>query len=270
MTLTKALLATGSMAMVFAAQAATVQANYVGQITGTASLNEQGIVLIGDQVVQINDLLTGTLSFDDQLPREAPSFWAPNVTTYRHSLFPIASAIPPGQSFFTGVTMPGTVIVPTSTIMPPSPVNVVSASLNGTSIVGTPTLSCPEACNSLTVTREQLAQPLFNGAVEVLTFSYGVSSYGTGGLFTVQPLANQVQSIEFSFYYDQPLVGTGLPNANALGSFKQGQITLNMGNGAGVFASVQSLSPVPEPSTWALSALGLVGLAWARQRKSKA
>ena len=267
--MTKALAATGLTAVAMAAQAATIEASYVGQITGTASLNDTGTVFIGSQSVQINDLLTGVLSFDDQLPKVTPSSWAPNVTTYRNDSS-ITSAIPPGELTFFGASTGGTVIVPTSTIQTPPPVNVVSAALNGTLILGTPSLSCPEACNNLSVTREQLAQPMFNGAVEVLTFSYGVASYGTGGLFTVQQPANQVRSIQFSFFYDQPLAGTGLPNANALGSFKQGQITLNMGNGAGVFATIQSLSPVPEPSTWALGALGLIGLAWARQRKTKA
>ncbi|TBO33921.1 PEP-CTERM sorting domain-containing protein [Aquabacterium lacunae] len=269
MTFKKAVVATGAMAMAWAAQAATVEASYVGQITGTASLNETGTVLIGDQTVQINDLLTGVLSFDDQLPREAPSFWAPNVTTYRQSSS-IASVIQTGESLFASASTSGSVTIPTSTIPLPPPVNVVSASLNATSIVGTPSLSCPEACNLLTVTREKLAQPTPFGAVEVLSFSYGVSSYGTGGLCTTSLPANQVSSIQFSFYYDQPLQGTGLPNAQTLAAFKQGEITLNMGNGAGVFASIQSLSPVPEPSTWALSALGLVGLALVRHRKAQA
>jgi PEP-CTERM motif len=269
MTFKKAMVATGAMVMAWAAQAATIEASYVGQITGTASLNETGTVLIGGQTVQINDLLTGVMSFDDQLPREAPSFWAPNVTTYRQSSL-IAPVIPPGESLFASALTSGTVTIPNSTIPSPPPVNVVSAFLNGTSIVGTPSLSCPEACNRLTVTREKLAQPTPFGAVEVLNFSYGVGSYGTGGLFTTSLPANQVSSIQFSFYYDQPLVGTGLPNAQTLASFKQGQITLNMGNGAGVFASIQSLSPVPEPSTWALGALGLVGLALVRNRKAQA
>lgn len=270
MTFKTAMVATGAMVMALAAQAATVEASYVGQITGTASLNETGTVLIGGQTVQINDLLTGVMSFDDQLPREAPSFWAPNVTTYRHSSSLIAPVIPTGESLFASASTSGTVTIPSSTIPSPPPVNVVSAFLNGTSIVGMPSLSCPQACNSLTVTRETLAQPTPFGAVEVLNFSYGVGSYGTGGLFTTSLPANQVSSIQFSFYYDQPLVGTGLPNAQTLASFKQGQITLNMGNGAGVFASIQSLSPVPEPSTWALGALGLVGLALVRHRKAQA
>jgi len=302
MRLNKYIAAAGLLTISIAAQAATIQGGYIGQIDGTASGNDLGLILIGDKKVNVGDSLTGLFSFDSLLPIQAPSLVVPfpsptsdKVTVYKNAntssilnivgtpnlpSFPYASS--------GGVFLP---VVPAPAPTPPA-VNALSTELNGFSVVNAPELTCPAACENITVTRTRFGTPGPFGAVESLNIKYitGVT-LNTGGfgtllpgtfndlqsqvnpvlVFTPQPVSPSgvVTSVSIDLFYDQALAGTELPDLSALSNFKVGRATLNLSNGAGVFATLQKISPVPEPSAWTLMGLGLVGLGAMTRRKNR-
>jgi hypothetical protein len=294
MRLNKHIAAAGLLTISIGAQAATIQGGYMGQIDGTASGNDLGLVLIGDQKVNVGDSLTGMFSFDSLLPIQAPSLVVPfpsptsdKVTVYKNAntssilnivgtpnlpSFPYASS--------GGVLLP---VVPAPASTPPA-VNALSTELNGFSVVNAPTLTCPAACENITVTRTRFGTPGPYGAVESLNIKYlsGVTLapidlnnqlllVNPGLVFTPQPVSPSgvVTSVSIDLFYDQALAGTELPDLSALSNFKVGRATLNLSNGAGVFATLQKISPVPEPSAWTLMGLGLVGLGAMTRRKNR-
>jgi PEP-CTERM motif len=242
------------------AQAAAVQASYSAQIDGWASSHEN--LYIGNHLIAQGDSLEGLISFDKALPGETNPLLSPNVTLYRNS----TSLTFPPIGNFSAPNLSGVIIAPT----PPLAVNYLTADLAGDAVVGMPTLSCPDACTFLSATRTQLGAGGAYGAAELLSITYRVPPSSP---FYTQPGSSsnhaEVSSITLDLYFDQILSGTTLPEAEALTGFKVGRVTLDLSNGAGVFATIHKVSAVPEPSTLGLSALGIAGLMAAVRRAKR-
>jgi PEP-CTERM motif len=257
---TKIILGATLAVAALSAQAAAVQAIYTAQIDGWASSHEN--LYIGDHLIAQGDSLEGLISFDKALPGETNPLLSPNVTLYRNS----TSLTFPPIGNFSAPNLGGVILAPT----PPLAVNYLTADLAGASVVGMPIQSCPDACTFLSATRTQLGTGGAYGAVELLSFTYRVPPSSPFYTRPVNPSDHaEVSSITLDLYFDQALSGTTLPDADALTGFKVGRVTLDLSNGAGVFATIHKVSAVPEPSTLGLSALGIAGLMGAVRRSKR-
>lgn len=233
-----------TLAVLFAAtsHATVVQRQYTASISHYASANDE--VVIGSTVIREGDKLTGVFSYDDAM--EASRSGLPLFHSYEYGYFGSVQN------------------------------NHITLALNGAPLVLAPAVDMPECslpsflCPGLPLVMERSAGPDWMGkSTDILTLHY-IAPAPFPELITYDRPA-RVASISLSFFYPTELAGSALPQDIRLADLRFAQMTLNLSDRSGVFAFVDSISPVPETGTSAMAVvgLGLIGVLASRRRTKR-
>ncbi|MFT3857321.1 MAG: PEP-CTERM sorting domain-containing protein [Aquabacterium sp.] len=218
------------------AQAALVERQYTASVSHVASSAET--VVLGSNVINAGDKLTGTFVYDDaMLPESTSPFSTWSGLIYRGAI----------QG------------------------NHITMSLNGLSIVKAPAADASNCsfldplCTLLPVAIERSSSTTSAGVTDMLTLRY-VPPVDPLALFVFNGPV-RVASLAMTFSFSPALSGVALPTDVKLDDLRFALLTLNLSDGSGVFATIESISAssVPEPSAVAMFALGVFGVVM-RQR----
>jgi opacity protein-like surface antigen len=225
-----------------AAQAAVVQQQYTAVVRNVASPSDT--VLIGSTPIATGDKLSGVFSFDNAMVGEPGPLFTQTPYDYGYR---------------------GTVQA-----------NHITLSLNGVELVGIPAANAGNCapldllCSStpLVILRGDYKMP---GSATDLSLRYTVPVPSNGGLSVPNSGGVRVSSIDLTIFYRNDLPSSALPAQIDLNDqVSWTLLTLNLSNGDGVFAGIESISaPVPEPQTWALMLMALAAVGGVRQLRSK-
>jgi hypothetical protein len=237
-------------ALLSSAQAEVVQQQYTATITHFASPIDSWPVLNG-LTLQTGQTVTGLLSYDNAM-----------VGGIGNGFFgDLAYQGTPLTNYIT-VNVEGRALVsaPSTSDNFCSPVQLVCIS-NSPPTFGPYDLTTPVVVPAPNPLLRQVITRSADG--KNLTLSYSLpTDNATSTLSIFGTPVRAIGSVELNFDYLAPLTGTGLPSQFDLGAVRFAGLTLNLKDGTGVFAQVQSISAaVPEASTVWTFGLGLAAMA---------